>query len=33
MYGPRPMLFYLKPISLAFTASGLVAARSTGIHP
>jgi len=33
MYGPRPMLFYLQPISHAFTASGLVAARSTGIHP
>jgi len=33
MYGPRPMLFYLKPISHAFTASGLVAARSRGIHP
>ena len=33
MYGPRPMLFYLKPISHAFTASGLIAARSRGIHP
>jgi len=33
MYGPRPLLFYLKPISHAFTASGLIAARSSGIHP
>ncbi|MEW6443462.1 MAG: hydroxymethylglutaryl-CoA reductase, degradative [bacterium] len=33
MYGPRPLLFYLRPISHAFTASGLIAARSAGIHP
>jgi hydroxymethylglutaryl-CoA reductase len=33
MYGPRPLLFYLRPISHAFAASGLIAARSAGIHP
>jgi squalene-hopene/tetraprenyl-beta-curcumene cyclase len=33
MYGPRPLLFFLQPISHAFTASGLVSARSCGIHP
>ncbi len=33
IYGPRPMLFYLQPISHAFSASGLIAARSVGIHP
>ena len=33
MYGPRPLLFYLQPLSHAFTASGLVAARTAGIHP
>ena len=33
MYGPRPLLFYLRPISHAFTTSGLIAARSAGIHP
>jgi len=33
MFGPRPMLFYVRSISHAFTASGLVAARAVGIHP
>ena len=33
MYGPRPLLFYLQPISQAFAGSGLIAARSVGIHP
>lgn len=33
MYGPRPLLFYVQSISHAFTASGLIMARSVGIHP
>jgi squalene cyclase len=33
MYGPRPLLFYVESVSHALTASGLIAARSTGIHP
>jgi len=33
MFGPRPLLFYLTPISHAFAASGLIAARAVGIHP
>ena len=33
MYGPRPLLFYVEAVSHALTASGLMAARSAGIHP
>jgi len=33
MYGPRPLLFYLQPISHAFAGSGLIAARAVRIHP
>lgn len=33
MYGPRPLLFYVESVSHALTASGLIAARSAGIHP
>jgi hydroxymethylglutaryl-CoA reductase len=33
MYGPRPLLFYVESVSHALTASGLIAARATGIHP
>ena len=33
MYGPRPLLFYVESVSHALTASGLMAARSAGIHP
>jgi squalene cyclase len=33
LYGPRPLLFYVESVSHALTASGLIAARSAGIHP
>ena len=33
LYGPRPLLFYVESVSHALTASGLMAARSVGIHP